>query len=118
MKAKILIVEDTADILDVLRIYLETEGYQVWVANTSLEATNRIRAIAPDCILMDYSIPDFEPEIFTREARERNPEVKLILTSGVPNVKQLATKLDCQGHMTKPYDPEAVVAMLRCFGLN
>ena len=55
--ARILVVDDTPEIQELLQIHLETEGYQVLVAGNGQEALAAVAAEAPDLILLDVLMP-------------------------------------------------------------
>ena len=55
---KILVVDDEVDVLTLIKIELESEGYQVFTATTGGEAINKAKQTLPDLILMDVILPD------------------------------------------------------------
>jgi DNA-binding response OmpR family regulator len=55
---RILIVDDEEEMLKLLAIELETEGYRVWMARSGQEAIRRATVVRPDLILLDVMLPD------------------------------------------------------------
>ena len=110
---RILIVEDNVDIADILRAYPESVGHTVLMGECVSAATTMLREYTPDCILLDYNMPHFTPENFVIAARERNPDVLMILMSGSTHVEKLAAKMNIKHFLKKPFDPEQVMEILK-----
>jgi two-component system alkaline phosphatase synthesis response regulator PhoP len=60
MSHKVLVVDDEADIVELLRYNLEFEGYEVFRASNGMEALNQARQHLPDLILLDLMLPDMD----------------------------------------------------------
>ena len=71
LKEKILIADDDLDILDVIRITLETEGYQVVEAHDGKEAIEIVKSRNPDIVVLDYMMPGMNGRQFLTELRPR-----------------------------------------------
>lgn len=80
MSKKVLIVEDTADISESLKLLIEMQGYSAIVASNGLEGCRTARNEIPDLILLDLSLPDLDGIEVAREIRSQ-PE-----TSEIPIV--------------------------------
>ena len=59
-KSKILVVDDDRNIVDLVRLYLERDGYQVLVAYDGLEALKLARQRRPDLIVLDLLLPEVD----------------------------------------------------------
>jgi CheY-like chemotaxis protein len=116
MSRTILVVEDTADTRELMRIVLEFEGYQVLEAGDGLEAIEVALSERPDAILMDMSLPVIDGCQATRRIRQQ-PEL-----ASVPIIactaynrwewRGKAILAGCTDFMTKPLDPQNLLAML------
>ncbi len=84
----ILIVEDEPDILNMLREYMETEGYGVLAAATGAQAIGAARH-APDLILLDVGLPDMDGLEVCRALRDHLPCPILFLTARVSEADKL-----------------------------
>lgn len=84
----ILIVEDEPDILNMLREYLEGEGYDVLAAATGAQAIDAARH-APDLILLDVGLPDMDGLAVCRALRDHLPCPILFLTARVSEADKL-----------------------------
>ena len=58
-RKKILLVEDNADVRQLLALFMKRLGYEVYEAATGLEAVDRAATARPDLIIMDFCLPGF-----------------------------------------------------------
>ncbi|SBV95497.1 Response regulator with CheY-like receiver domain and winged-helix DNA-binding domain [uncultured Eubacteriales bacterium] len=122
-RAKILMVEDEANVLSMNREYLEHEGYEVASASSVAQARFLLEEHAPDLILLDVMLPDGLGWDFCAELRKKTNAPIIYLTSRDENesvVKGLLQGGD--DYVTKPYDMSVlgarVAAQLRRAGLT
>jgi excisionase family DNA binding protein len=108
-KKKVLIVDDDAEIVDLLVEVLTRDGrFDVKTATSGYEAGIRTQQFRPDCILLDYMLPDVNGNVVCHTIR-RNPEfenIKIIIVSGVikqDEIDQLL-KSGAQDFIKKPFD--------------
>lgn len=71
MPKKVLIIEDTLDISESLKLLIEYEGYEAVVARGALEGFDKAREEAPDLILVDLALPDGNGINLTRDLRSQ-----------------------------------------------
>ena len=69
-REKILVVDDDKNICDLLRMYLEKEGYIVVMAHTGLDAVNIFNSESPDLVLLDIMLPQLDGWQVCREIRK------------------------------------------------
>ena len=108
-KKKVLIVDDDAEIVDLLVDVLSKDGrFEVKTATSGYEAGIQTQRFRPDCILLDYMLPDVNGNVVCHTIRQ-NPEfenIKIIIVSGV--IKQdeidLLLKSGAQDFIKKPFD--------------
>ena len=72
MGKKILVVDDTRDLLDNLREMLQMEGYDVATATNGLEALEQLKNEVPDLIITDLVMPKMDGFTFIREVKKQN----------------------------------------------
>jgi DNA-binding response OmpR family regulator len=111
----ILIVEDDSSVVEVLRRILETEGYEVDVAETGRNAVEKSTAKAYDLALLDLRLPDMNGSEVLRVMRSRTPRTAVIILSGYPEPPHPATSSDLRadGYLVKPVDVEELLKTVR-----
>ncbi|HEY3248743.1 MAG TPA: response regulator transcription factor [bacterium] len=114
MSQAILVVEDDPKIVNLLRIYLERDGYAVEVAydgRTALEAASRTR---PKLVILDLMLPHVDGLEVARRLRAGSDVPILILTARVDEVdKLLGLSMGADDYVTKPFSPREVVARVK-----
>lgn len=112
--ATILIIEDEADLVKVLRSYLEQAGFRVLSAgrgDTGLELWRREK---PDVVILDLNLPGMDGLDVAREIRRTAQTPILMLTARVDETDQLiGLELGADDYVTKPFSPRVVVARVR-----
>jgi excisionase family DNA binding protein len=108
-KKKVLIVDDDAEIVDLLVEVLTRDGrFDIKTATSGYEAGIHTQQFRPDCILLDYMLPDVNGNVVCHTIR-KNPEfenIKIIIVSGVikqDEIDQLL-KSGAQDFIKKPFD--------------
>ncbi|MBX3179959.1 MAG: response regulator transcription factor [Candidatus Hydrogenedentes bacterium] len=113
----ILIVEDEADILELLRYNLNREGYHVLEATTGEAALDIIRKSSPDLVLLDLMLPKIDGLEVCRRVRGSNDHKTLpviILTAKGEEADVVAgLELGADDYITKPFSPRVLLARLR-----
>jgi DNA-binding response OmpR family regulator len=82
---KILVIDDNPDVLDILRIALEIEGYEVMVANGGTAGLTKLQEECPDLILLDYSMPDMSGIDVAKQARMVHDDLPIIFITAHGN---------------------------------
>ena len=107
----ILIVEDEPSIAQVLRSYLEREGFAVAVAADGQEALVQFDAVSPALVLLDLMLPRLSGEEVCRAIRARGEIPVIMLTAKAEEVDILAgLGIGADDYVTKPFSPRQVVA--------
>lgn len=111
---KILVVDDESQITELLKSYLEREGYQVAVAADGEEALTIADAERPDLILLDLMLPKKNGYEVCREirAKSRIPIIMLTARDEEPD-KIVGLELGADDYITKPFSPREAVARVR-----
>jgi excisionase family DNA binding protein len=108
-KKKILVVDDDAEIVDLLVEVLTRDGrFDVKTATSGYEAGIQTQRFRPDCILLDYMLPDVNGNVVCHTIR-KNPEfenIRIIIVSGVIKQEEIdqLLKSGAQDFIKKPFD--------------
>ena len=113
-KEKILVVDDDRNICDLLRMYLEKEGYAVAMAYNGRDAVNMFNSEKPDMVLLDIMLPQLDGWQVCREIRKVS-EKPIIMITAKDEVfdKVLGLELGADDYITKPFDTKEVVARIK-----
>ncbi|HIZ10862.1 MAG TPA: response regulator transcription factor [Candidatus Eubacterium faecavium] len=114
MSNKILVVDDDLNICELLKIYLENEGYTVFVANDGQAAVDTFTAKSPDLVLLDIMLPKMDGWQVCREIRKTSGVPIIMLTAkGETFDKVLGLELGADDYVTKPFDAKEVMARIK-----
>jgi DNA-binding response OmpR family regulator len=108
MKARILIVDDEQDMVELLSFNLRRHGYEVVAAHDGLEALKRVRSSCPDLVLLDVMMAGMDGftfcEFLRREPSTADiPVIMIMALSGqIPRIHGLSVGADA--FVTKPFD--------------
>ena len=107
MAKRILVIDDDEDILSILDILFEDEGYEVVLQNTGATA-DQVKLIGPDLILLDVRIIGFSKsgdEICAEIKSELDLNtIPVLLVSAEPDVHERAISCGANGYLKKPFD--------------
>ena len=110
-KQTILVVEDEAKIADVLKSYLEREGFGVATAKDGDEALSLFASLSPALVLLDLMLPKRSGEEVCREIRARGNTPVIMLTAKTEEHSILGgLAIGADDYVTKPFSPRQVVA--------
>ena len=117
MSTRILVVEDQADNLRILRDLLSSVGYEILEAVTGDEGVTLATSQHPDLILMDIQLPGMDGYEATRRIKA-DPALKSIPIIAVTSYalsgdEQKARAAGCDGYIAKPYSPRQMLAKVR-----
>lgn len=116
MRKKILIIEDDAEVVELLRFNLKKAGFATGTALNGIEAIRKARSIAPDLILLDLMLPELDGfavcEILRRDTATASVPI-IMLTALSSELGRLAG-LDCGAtdYVTKPFSPRLLVSRI------
>ena len=118
MSTKILVIDDDTNICEMLRVYLENEGYEVKTANDGAEGVAYFKMYEPDLVLLDIMLPRKDGWQVCREIREISTKPIIMVTAkGEVFDKVLGFELGADDFMVKPLEMKElsvrVKAMLR-----
>lgn len=111
---KILIVDDDTNICELLRLYIEKEGFTVIIANDGASAVRMFREQQPDLMLLDVMLPKLDGWQVCREVRKLSEKPIIMLTAkGETFDKVLGLELGADDYIVKPFDTKEVVARIK-----
>ena len=111
---KILIVDDDINICELLRLYIEKEGFTVIIANDGATAVKMFREQQPDLMLLDIMLPKLDGWQVCREIRKTSDKPIIMLTAkGETFDKVLGLELGADDYIVKPFDTKEVVARIK-----
>lgn len=114
MSVKVLIVDDDTNICELLRLYLEKEGYSTVIANDGEEAVEAFKNNSPDIILLDVMLPKLDGWQVCREIRKTSQVPIIMLTAkGETFDKVFGLELGADDYVTKPFESKEVVARIK-----
>jgi DNA-binding response OmpR family regulator len=111
---RILIVEDEKKIVDIVKAYLEREGFQVMVAYDGKAAIDTAGSQKPDLIILDLMLPEISGLDVCRTIRQisRVPIIMLTARDDVAD-KIVGLELGADDYITKPFNPNELVSRIR-----
>ena len=113
MAVSVLIVEDDANIRELLQLYLEKEGYAVTVAGDGGQGLVKFRAIHPDIVLLDVMMPVMDGWNLCKAIRaEGNTPVIMLTAKGEIDDKVTGLKAGADDYITKPFEMKELLARI------
>ncbi len=111
---KILVVDDDLNICELLRLYLEKEGYSVVIANDGQAALELFREESPALVLLDIMLPKLDGWQVCREIRKFSDARIIMLTAkGEVFDRVLGLELGADDYVVKPFDAKEVIARIK-----
>ncbi|MBQ6897589.1 MAG: response regulator transcription factor [Clostridia bacterium] len=114
MNEKILIVDDDANICELLRLYLSKEGYTPVIVNDGVVAVESIDTVKPSLVLLDIMLPKLDGWQVCRKIRQSsNVPIIMMSAKGETFDKILGLELGADDYIVKPFDSKEVVARIK-----
>ncbi len=111
---KILVVDDDKNICEIMRLYLEKEGFEVVIANDGQEALDVFRLTTPSVVVLDVMMPKMDGFQVCREIRRVSTIPVIMLTAkGETFDKVLGLELGADDYMVKPFENKELVARIK-----
>ncbi|HXJ64886.1 MAG TPA: response regulator [Actinomycetota bacterium] len=113
--ASILVIEDEADLVWVVRFNLELEGYRTFVAPNGQAALDLLNEVTPDLMLLDLMMPVMDGWTVLHEVRRRGLRSKVIVVSARTSQldRRRAEEYMVDAFVAKPFDMEELLATIR-----
>ena len=111
---KVLVVDDDKNICELLRLYLEKEGYNVILSHDGEEAVVKFHALKPDMVLLDVMLPGLDGWQVCREIRRKsNVPIIMITAKSETFDKVLGLELGADDYVVKPFDTKEIIARMK-----
>ena len=113
MAKKVLVIEDDVNIADLLRLYLEKDGFEVSCATDGGAGVSTFRALQPDLVLLDIMLPVLDGWGVLRNIRaeSKTPVIMLTAKSETPDKVQ-GLELGADDYVTKPFEVKELLARI------
>jgi DNA-binding response OmpR family regulator len=110
----VLVVDDERNIVELVRLYLEKEGFNVVAAGDGEGALVQYERSDPDLVVLDLMLPKLDGFEVCRELRRRGDVPILMLTARSEDVDAIVgLELGADDYVTKPFNPRALVARVK-----
>lgn len=114
MKTNILVIDDDVNICELIRLYIEKEGYSAIVAYDGLKGLEAFRKNAPSLVLLDLMLPGMDGLQVCREIRKSsNIPIIMLTAKGETFDKVLGLELGADDYIVKPFDTKELVARIK-----
>ena len=110
----VLVVDDESNLVDLVRGYLEREGFVVSTAGDGPTAVEQARATRPDLVVLDLMLPGFDGREVCRRVRQFSDAYVLMLTARGEEVDRIVgLEVGADDYLTKPFSPRELVARVK-----
>src|SRR5258706_1651767 len=117
MRKKILIVEDTAELLRLLRLSFRAAGFAVATAANGIDALKKVHSLLPDCILLDLVLPELDGfavcEILRQDAETASIPILVFTGLGGQFTRLAGFDAGADDYITKPLSPKDLVSRIK-----
>jgi two-component system, OmpR family, response regulator len=111
---KILVVDDDPRIRELVRVFLQNEGFDLIEASDGVEALSKLEAVKADLVILDIMMPNLDGWELCRQLRESYDIPVLMLTAmGESSQKLRGFQLGADDYLVKPFDPLELVARVK-----
>lgn len=110
---KILVVDDEKSIVNLIRMNLELEGYQVVISMNGIDAIEKFETERPELVILDIMLPDISGHEVIRKFQKIDSEIPVIMLTANSQIndKLLGLQLGADDYITKPFN--SIELMLR-----
>jgi two-component system, OmpR family, alkaline phosphatase synthesis response regulator PhoP len=116
-KERILVIDDEADILELVRYNLAKEGYVVQTTDTGEKGLKAAKAKVPDLIILDLMLPGMDGfevcKLLKHDPKTRSIPVLMLTAKSEETDMVTGLELGAEDYLTKPFSPKVLVARLR-----
>lgn len=113
-KTSVLVVDDDVNICELIRLYLEKEGFEVLAVHNGKSALDVFADSAPNIVILDIMLPGMDGWQVCREIRKiSNIPIIMLTAKGETFDKVLGLELGADDYIVKPFDPKELVARVK-----
>jgi two-component system OmpR family response regulator len=113
-KTKVLVIDDDVNICELVRLYLDKEGYEVLTVYNGKKALESFSEFTPNIIILDIMLPGADGLQVCREIRKvSNIPIIMLTAKGETFDKVLGLELGADDYIVKPFDPKELVARVK-----
>src|SRR5438552_5106822 len=111
VSSKVLVIDDEDHVVELARLYLTREGYEVEGVGDGAEAVSRFVQINPDLVVLDIMLPGVDGLTICKEIRKHS-QVPIIMLTARDEVtdKVVGLEVGADDYLTKPFHPQELVA--------
>jgi len=113
MKGKILIVEDDTLIADMVKRYLEREGFRVYWDDEGKRAMESFEIVNPDVVILDLMLPDMDGFELCKKFSETEAMVLILTAKNADEDKIVGLELGADDYLTKPFNMRELIARVK-----
>jgi DNA-binding response OmpR family regulator len=117
MKKRVLVTEDSATVLAMIKQALEDEGYSVITAMDGMEALNKAKEEKPDLIVLDLMLPKLDGYkvcgMLKMNTKYKNIPIIMLTARGGESDKKLGKEVGADAYIAKPFKPEALLGKIK-----
>ena len=116
MEYKILVADDEKEIRNLLKLYLENDGFKVVEASTGLEVLDLLDKENPDMCLLDIMMPDMDGLTALKNLRQKSNIPVMMITARTADAERiLGLNIGADDYICKPFNPLEVAARVKAF---
>jgi two-component system alkaline phosphatase synthesis response regulator PhoP len=113
-RKKVLVVDDEPHIVELVRLYLTKDGFDVQAARTGAEAIAKVEAERPDLVLLDLMLPEVDGWEVCRQLRRKSEVPIIMVTARTDDVdKIVGLELGADDYVGKPFNPRELLARVK-----
>lgn len=114
---KILLAEDEKDLVEVVKLRLEANNYEVIAAYDGEEALSKAHKLMPDLIILDLMLPKMDGYkvrgLLKKNARYANIPIIMFTARGQKNDEELGREMGADAYIIKPFEPQALLSKIQ-----
>ncbi len=113
-KGTVLVVDDDQHVVELVKLYLEKEGYRVTAASSGVTAMAQMKSNPPDLVVLDVMLPDVDGWEVCRQVRRSNDVPIIMLSARDQDIdKIVGLEIGADDYLTKPFEPRELMARVK-----